>query len=221
VALLFGNERTGLQNQHLRVVHATALIPTGPQKTSLNLSHAVGIALHEQHAALEALEVREAQQAPEVRGRHPSEGSAGRGGSYSSSSAAIMDNSGGGGGGGEEGSGGARESSKGTAPRGRVAGESQRRRLVEELLEALDAVELRPPSARPPAGLEASELWGTRRATDRKALERLVGGGSSGGWGSGDRVGGGEGAPVYGADVEVLSRLARRVSAGRIGDRAH
>jgi len=53
--LLFGNERTGLENHHMRAVHATALISTGRQKSSLNLSHAVGISLHEQHAALVGL----------------------------------------------------------------------------------------------------------------------------------------------------------------------
>jgi hypothetical protein len=105
-------------------------------------------------------------------------------------------------------------------------------------LEALDAVELRPPPARPPAGLETSELWGTRRATDCRALERLVGvGGSrrgrssstSGGGdtstsnsGGGEQLDGGDGgeeeeeSPVLlGADGEVLRRLARRVSAAR------
>ena len=53
--LLFGNERTGLENHHMRAVHATALISTGREKSSLNLSHAVGISLHEQHAALVGL----------------------------------------------------------------------------------------------------------------------------------------------------------------------
>ena len=56
VALLFGNERTGLENHHMRAVHATALISTGREKSSLNLSHAVGISLHEQHAALVGLD---------------------------------------------------------------------------------------------------------------------------------------------------------------------
>lgn len=182
----------------------------------------MGITLHEHHAALEALEAR-APRGGDDDGRSGDEVA----GEYTVS--AIGSN---GGDGKDENGNHSRQ--KGKAPR--PAGESQRARLVEELLEALDAVELCPPAARPPAGLETSTLWGSRRAADRSALERLVGSGGGGGGGEGgDGSGGGGGAEIrvggdgeaprqllggYGqtvssADVEVLRRLGRRVAAAR------
>lgn len=44
VALLFGNEKNGLSNEELRLCHEAAILPTGPEHASLNLSHAVAIA---------------------------------------------------------------------------------------------------------------------------------------------------------------------------------
>ena len=44
VALLFGNETNGLSNDELKRCHLAAVIPTGKDHASLNLSHAVAIA---------------------------------------------------------------------------------------------------------------------------------------------------------------------------------
>jgi tRNA/rRNA methyltransferase len=47
VAILFGPERTGLENEELISADAILTIPTSPEYPSLNLSHAVGIMAYE------------------------------------------------------------------------------------------------------------------------------------------------------------------------------
>ncbi len=47
VALLFGNERVGLNNEELGYCNLACHIPTHPQQPSLNLSHSVQIILYE------------------------------------------------------------------------------------------------------------------------------------------------------------------------------
>lgn len=49
VALLFGNERTGLENDELNACHARVRIPTGDTLASLNLAAAVQVACYELH----------------------------------------------------------------------------------------------------------------------------------------------------------------------------
>ena len=153
----------------MRAVNATALISTGREKTSLNLSHAVGVTLHEQHAALEAAAAAAAAAAdPPSTTTTPSLD----GGDDDEEEETD-----------EEEEGEEEEEAKSSSTKrnkkktkaGRVASKSQRESLVEDLLEALDAVELRPPPGRPPPGYETSDVWGSRRATDRRALERVMG----------------------------------------------
>jgi tRNA (cytidine32/uridine32-2'-O)-methyltransferase len=52
VALLFGNERTGLENEQLQLCHTLLTIPTGPTYTSLNLAMAVQVVSYEVCLAL-------------------------------------------------------------------------------------------------------------------------------------------------------------------------
>lgn len=47
VAILFGNERTGLENAQLQLCHALLTIPTGTAYTSLNLAMAVQVVAYE------------------------------------------------------------------------------------------------------------------------------------------------------------------------------
>lgn len=47
IALVFGPERTGLNNDELAFCHSTIQIPVNPERSSLNLSHAAAIILHE------------------------------------------------------------------------------------------------------------------------------------------------------------------------------
>ena len=47
IALLFGNERSGLSDEELSYCNLACHIPTHPQQASLNLSHAVQIVLYE------------------------------------------------------------------------------------------------------------------------------------------------------------------------------
>jgi len=47
VALLFGREDTGLDNAALDLAHRQVTVPTGPEYPSLNLGHAVVLALYE------------------------------------------------------------------------------------------------------------------------------------------------------------------------------
>lgn len=61
VALLFGNERTGLRNEHLELAHAVVAVPTAAPapaqgasgRFSLNLSHAAALIAYELYAAAE------------------------------------------------------------------------------------------------------------------------------------------------------------------------
>ena len=56
VALVFGRERTGLENEELQLCHAAIHIPSNPEYGSLNLAAAVQIVAYEWRlAALEAL----------------------------------------------------------------------------------------------------------------------------------------------------------------------
>lgn len=47
VALVFGTERTGLENAELQLCHASVCIPTDPQFSSLNLAQAVQVLAYE------------------------------------------------------------------------------------------------------------------------------------------------------------------------------
>ena len=183
VALLFGNERTGLSNDDLRWAHATVAIPTAPtpdgvdgNHQALNLSHAVAVMCYEQMLAAEA-----------VGGPLPS--------------TAISN-------------------PKAMPPSGSLAAKKLapvglRQRLVEDMLKAVDAVELLGPapdecesdgeggSSGPPEGVvgggtpeEHASEWTLRREKDLRAIERVLA--------SGD---------MFSADCEVLFRLARRVQA--------
>ena len=52
VAILFGNERTGLENEHVQQCHTLLTIPTGAAYTSLNLAMAVQVVAYEVCLAL-------------------------------------------------------------------------------------------------------------------------------------------------------------------------
>lgn len=52
VAVLFGNERTGLENDQLAKCHATVVIPADPSYSSLNLAQAVQLLAYELRLAL-------------------------------------------------------------------------------------------------------------------------------------------------------------------------
>jgi tRNA (cytidine32/uridine32-2'-O)-methyltransferase len=52
VAVLFGNERAGLENEELEQCHTLLTIPTGPRYTSLNLAMAVQVVAYELCLAL-------------------------------------------------------------------------------------------------------------------------------------------------------------------------
>ena len=52
VAILFGNERTGLENTQLQLCHTLLTIPTGTKYTSLNLAMAVQVVSYEVCLAL-------------------------------------------------------------------------------------------------------------------------------------------------------------------------
>jgi tRNA (cytidine32/uridine32-2'-O)-methyltransferase len=54
VAVLFGAERTGLENDELRLCHILLTIPTGSAYTSLNLAMAVQVVAYELQLALRA-----------------------------------------------------------------------------------------------------------------------------------------------------------------------
>ncbi|MFN9958320.1 MAG: RNA methyltransferase, partial [bacterium] len=51
VALLFGNERTGLTNSELSLAHMLLRIPANPQYSSLNLAMAVQVVAYELYRA--------------------------------------------------------------------------------------------------------------------------------------------------------------------------
>lgn len=52
VAFLFGNERTGLENDELKLCHAAVLIPANPAYSSLNLAQAVQVIAYEVRMAM-------------------------------------------------------------------------------------------------------------------------------------------------------------------------
>lgn len=52
VAIVFGNERTGLENDELKLCHAAVLIPSDPDYSSLNLAQAVQVIAYEMRVAL-------------------------------------------------------------------------------------------------------------------------------------------------------------------------
>lgn len=52
VAFVFGNERTGLENEELKLCHAAVLIPSDPDYSSLNLAQAVQVIAYELRLAL-------------------------------------------------------------------------------------------------------------------------------------------------------------------------
>lgn len=60
VALLFGRERTGLENAELQRCHASVSIPANPEYSSLNLAAAVQILCYEMRLALLARSAPEA-----------------------------------------------------------------------------------------------------------------------------------------------------------------
>jgi tRNA (cytidine32/uridine32-2'-O)-methyltransferase len=47
IAVVFGNERTGLENDELKLCHAAVHIPSDPTFSSLNLAHAVQVVAYE------------------------------------------------------------------------------------------------------------------------------------------------------------------------------
>lgn len=59
VAILFGNERTGLENEQLRLCHTLLTIPTGTAYTSLNLAMAVQIVSYEICLALREVRLQD------------------------------------------------------------------------------------------------------------------------------------------------------------------
>lgn len=52
VAFVFGNERTGLENEELKLCHAAVLIPANPDYSSLNLAQAVQVITYEARLAM-------------------------------------------------------------------------------------------------------------------------------------------------------------------------
>lgn len=57
VAFVFGNERTGLENDELKLCHAAVLIPANPDYSSLNLAQAVQVIAYELRMATLASDV--------------------------------------------------------------------------------------------------------------------------------------------------------------------
>ena len=64
VAVLFGNERTGLENEQLQLCHTLLTIPTGSAYTSLNLAMAVQVVAYEIQLALRDREPRSEKRIP-------------------------------------------------------------------------------------------------------------------------------------------------------------
>ena len=76
VALVFGRERTGLDNDELQLCHAAVHIPSDPAFSSLNLAAAVQVLAYELRCAFLDATGAEAQPAPAMRTAPPGEGSA-------------------------------------------------------------------------------------------------------------------------------------------------
>ena len=74
VALVFGRERTGLDNEELQLCHAAVHIPSDPAFSSLNLAAAVQVLAYEVRLAL--LDRADATEAPPPRTAPPAEGAA-------------------------------------------------------------------------------------------------------------------------------------------------
>ena len=74
VALVFGRERTGLDNEELQLCHAAVHIPSDPAFSSLNLAAAVQVLAYEVRCAL--LEGEGGTAAPAARTAPPGEGAA-------------------------------------------------------------------------------------------------------------------------------------------------
>ncbi len=66
VAFVFGNERTGLENDELKLCHAAVLIPANPDYSSLNLSQAVQVIAYEARMAMLASKANTACVAPRI-----------------------------------------------------------------------------------------------------------------------------------------------------------
>ncbi len=66
VAFVFGNERTGLENDELKLCHGSVLIPANPDYSSLNLAQAVQVIAYEVRMAMLASEANRAEPAPEI-----------------------------------------------------------------------------------------------------------------------------------------------------------
>lgn len=69
VALVFGNEESGLSNQHLDLCQRTVFIPTHPVNGSMNLGHAVSVTLYEffgRRVVSASKKAREAPAGPEL-----------------------------------------------------------------------------------------------------------------------------------------------------------
>ncbi|WP_300620653.1 TrmH family RNA methyltransferase, partial [Dokdonella sp.] len=67
VALLFGNERTGLENDEIQLCHAAIAIPSDPTYSSLNLSQAVQVVAYELRLAW----LQQSVEAPSARSELP------------------------------------------------------------------------------------------------------------------------------------------------------
>ena len=65
VALVFGRERTGLENEELQLCHAAVCIPANPEYSSLNLAMAVQVLAYEWRQAWLAAQPRPAMAASE------------------------------------------------------------------------------------------------------------------------------------------------------------
>lgn len=76
VALVFGRERTGLDNDELQLCHAAVHIPSDPAFSSLNLAAAVQVLAYELRCAVLDAAGADAQPAVAMRTAPPGEGSA-------------------------------------------------------------------------------------------------------------------------------------------------
>jgi tRNA (cytidine32/uridine32-2'-O)-methyltransferase len=73
VAVVFGRERTGLENEELQLCHAAVHIPANPDYSSLNLAAAVQVLSYELRMALLAAGTAQAADGPALEGGHPSD----------------------------------------------------------------------------------------------------------------------------------------------------
>jgi tRNA (cytidine32/uridine32-2'-O)-methyltransferase len=73
VAVVFGRERTGLENEELQLCHAAVHIPANPDYSSLNLAAAVQVLSYELRMVLLAAGTAQAADGPAHEGGHPSD----------------------------------------------------------------------------------------------------------------------------------------------------